>query len=306
MSRSLFGYVSKRLSRAPPGCQVGAQYLLVLCPGIGYVEVVAPTDASLQLTDHLLGAVESLVKEIGSKEAGAMFSSLVRRVGCLDSPPGPDTSVPAAIDAQFRRQRLVATERERKRWSRHLHDETLQGLGALRRDLAGAAGHAAEGDQPVLTSAVAQVDEQIESLRRLIDGLRPPLLDERGLGPALVGLGERARRATAANLDVRLALSGGNPRLPEDIEIAIYRVVQEALNNATKHAQATTIRLVVARRADCIELRISDNGRGFDVDTRASGRGLGGMAEWVALAHGSMEIRSRAGTGTTVEVEVPV
>jgi signal transduction histidine kinase len=94
--------------------------------------------------------------------------------------------------------------------------------------------------------------------------------------------------------------------LRPDVELATYRIVQEALNNALKHSGASTIRLGVAVRPGCLEIRVSDDGRGFDVEAVTTGQGLMGLAEYAALIRGRVEIRSRADIGTTIEVEVPI
>lgn len=204
------------------------------------------------------------------------------------------------------REVLSATEQERHRWARNLHDETLQALGSLRRSLASALALPEAGDRNAIISALADVDEQIESLRRLIDGLRPTLLDQFGLEPALVAMVARARQTSSVQVDVRLALGGECRRVSDDVELAVYRLAQEALNNAIRHARADKVRLAVARRPDSLELLIADDGEGFDVETTKRGRGMTGMAEWVALARGNMEVRSRVGSGTTIEIAVPV
>ena len=210
-----------------------------------------------------------------------------------------------ALDDGLRRE-LAATERERKRWARNLHDETLQALGVLRFGLAAALESPESDDRTAMVSAVAALAEQIESLRGLIDDLRPAALDQLGLESALGALLERVRRVAQVRVDTRLAFGDESQRLPDELELMVYRLVQEALNNIVKHAGATTVRLAVGLRRGCLEVLVADDGCGFDVHALHPGSGLAGMAERAALARGNFEIRSRLGTGTTIEVEVPL
>ncbi|MEA2385991.1 MAG: hypothetical protein QOJ22_165 [Thermoleophilaceae bacterium] len=214
---------------------------------------------------------------------------------------------PAAASPHDERVRgeLAATERERRRWARNLHDETLQSLGVVRFGLAAALEAPARGDRTAMTVAVASLGDQIENLRALIDDLRPSVLDQLGLGPALLSLIERVRRLSPARVDVRIALGDEPERLPAEVELVAYRVVQEAVNNIVKHACATTVRLAVARRQSHLELLVADDGVGFDVGASTMGAGLSGMGERIALSDGKLEIRSRVGTGTTVEIQIP-
>lgn len=206
---------------------------------------------------------------------------------------------------ELHRALALAKERERRRWARNLHDETLQALGTLRRTLAELA-VAGTDDREAIGMAVAGLDEQIDSLRRLVDGLRPTLLDQLGLAPALVALVERARRASPARIDVRLALAGHRRAASEDLELAVYRIVQEALNNCANHSAARTVRVAVGRQSDRMGVLVADDGLGFDTEATMPGAGLTGMGEWASLARGHLEVRSRPGAGTAVEVEFPL
>lgn len=211
----------------------------------------------------------------------------------------------AVLDVRLRRE-ITAAERERQRWARDLHDELLQSLGVLRFSLAASLEGPSAGDRNAITHAVAGLGEQIEGLRDLIDDLRPAVLDQLGLGPALVALVERTRRAAAVRVDVRLALGEDDGRLPDETEMMVYRLVQETLHNVVKHAKARTVRVAVARRFQRLELLVADDGVGFDTSALTGGAGLIGVGERVALARGQLEIRSRAGVGTTVEIALPL
>ena len=214
-----------------------------------------------------------------------------------------------SVEQDRLRRSLRAAEEERRRWARELHDETLQGLGGLRVVLSSAR---RSRDLPslhaALDGAVEQLGEEIANLRALITELRPAALDELGLGPALDTLIERARTVhgleIAARVDLREPDSDRRPRLDPDVETAVYRLVQESLNNATQHAHADRIEVEVLERGDELRVSIRDDGGGFDPQAPASGFGLTGMRERISLAGGRIEISSSA-AGTTITAMLP-
>jgi signal transduction histidine kinase len=208
------------------------------------------------------------------------------------------------------RRSLRAAEEERRRWARELHDETLQALGGLRVVLSSsrrssdvAALHSA------LDDAVHQLGEEIANLRALITELRPAALDELGLGPALDTLFERVRTTYGVEIDARIKLDHragvGSARLDPDLETAVYRVVQESLNNATRHAQADRIDVEVIEHGDELALAIRDDGNGFDPGAPSAGFGLTGMRERISLAGGRLDISSSE-AGTTIRAALPL
>src|SRR3954470_9449838 len=205
------------------------------------------------------------------------------------------------------RHSIEAAELERRRWARELHDETLQGLGALNVLLsAGLSGGDIEG---AVRQSLAFIEEQIASLRNLISDLRPAVLDEIGLPPALEALAERM--AATAGLQVELDLDtayeqeDGRTRWTPDIESAIYRLVQEALTNVAKHGVTGRAAVSVHESRGCIEVEIRDDGAGFDPDDSSGGFGLIGMRERAELVDGKINVRSAPGEGTTVSITVP-
>jgi signal transduction histidine kinase len=243
-----------------------------------------------------------------SKVDAEAFSMLLPWLGAVLSRGealGSRDHVARLLEDRLRRE-LLTTERERQRWARNLHDETLQAMGVLRFGLAAALESPSNGDRRALSGAVDSLARQIDSLRGLIDDLRPSVLDQMGLGPALHALVDRTRRDTGIRVDLRIALGEDEDRLPDGIELMVYRLVQEALNNTVKHAQASSVRVAVALRQGDLEILVADDGRGFDALMTKRRSGLAGMAERVALAQGRLEIRSRVGTGTTIEVELPL
>jgi signal transduction histidine kinase len=198
---------------------------------------------------------------------------------------------------------IEGAEQERRRWARELHDETLQGLGALQMMLATAVRESSpEKRDAIVLKASEQTRAEIDRLRRLIVELRPAELDELGLEPALEALAHR-RGGDGLEVSVQADLDG--ERLAAALESAIYRIVQEALTNAAKHAGSSHATVSVASAGSSIELRVSDDGRGFDVEAPSSGYGLVGMRERATLLGGQLEVASAAGEGTTVRAILP-
>jgi two-component system, NarL family, sensor histidine kinase DevS len=204
------------------------------------------------------------------------------------------------------RQSLDAAEQERRRWARELHDETLQGLGALRVLLSSALKNdSAEASQDMVREAVAQIGHEIESLRGVITELRPAALDELGLEPAIESLVQRTAALQGLDVDARIELEG-DERLGPELESAVYRLVQEALTNISKHARAEHVHLEVMREPDAVRLLVRDDGQGFDPASPTRGFGLSGMRERVDLARGTMEVETEPGRGTTVSARIPI
>jgi signal transduction histidine kinase len=209
-----------------------------------------------------------------------------------------------SVEEQRLRDSMRASEEERRRWARELHDDTLQDLGALRMLLV-AARRSADPERigTALDEAVGRLEESISDLRGLIRELRPAALDELGAAAAIEGLAGRLveRHGIEVAVDVQL----DRTRYAPDVETALYRLVQEALTNAVKHAGATHLRVMVSDGGDALHVTIADDGAGFDPDAPHAGFGLGGMRERVALLHGEFAITSSA-EGTQVTAVLPV
>ena len=222
------------------------------------------------------------------------------------------TAVAGAQDvaAQTRQRGIEASEGERARWARELHDETLQELGGLKLALGAAARLEDLGDvRKAIGAAAEQVSAGIAQLRHLITELRPASLDELGVGPALEALAERvaAVNGLEVSLELDLAYESGreSTRHVSAIETTIYRLVQEALTNAVKHAHATRLTVSVSEAGDHIDIEIGDDGIGFDPDASDEGFGLIGMRERVSLMGGTFSVASQSGAGTTVHCRIP-
>jgi signal transduction histidine kinase len=213
-----------------------------------------------------------------------------------------------SVVAERQRQRIAAAEAERQRWARELHDDTLQSLSALRFGLSAARRSDGGLDQAV-GRAVEQIEESIANLRALITDLRPAALDELGVQAAIESLAERtARHGIEVDVSVELADEQGatSERLASDLEIAVYRMTQEALTNAGKHGHASRAVVEISEDNDSLRLLVRDNGRGFDPSEKSEGFGLLGMSERVTLLGGELEVESSPGTGTTIRARLPV
>ncbi len=200
---------------------------------------------------------------------------------------------------------IAESERERARWASEIHDQTVQGLGAIRMDLASAR----DRDDPAALAvtaghAAARLGDELGSLRALIADLSPPRLAELGLASALERLTDQA---STPRLKVRLLLPSSLAALAcvPQLETAAYRLAQEALANVVKHANATRAQMTL-ELGHALHLIVEDDGCGFDVDTPCGGYGLRSMTDRAALAGGRAVIHSRPGVGTTIHVTLPL
>jgi signal transduction histidine kinase len=215
------------------------------------------------------------------------------------------------VTAQGLQRSVEAAERERVRWARELHDETLQELAALRIALASAR---SSGDPDALERAAGEAVERataaIDALRNLITDMRPASLDELGAGPAVEALIDRTRRLSGLTIttEIDLAHEAGREvdRHVPEIEVAIYRFVQEALTNAVKHAGDANVHVSIVESDENVTIRVHDDGPGFAPDARHEGFGLIGVRERVALTGGTLRVESAPGAGTTLEASLPV
>jgi len=207
--------------------------------------------------------------------------------------------------AQDSLRRIVAAqELERRRLARELHDETGQALTSILlglRTVESAKTH--DGVKEAAEELRELVLSTLHDVRRLAVELRPKALDDFGLEPALERLTTTFAEQTGISVDYHARLP---ERLSADVETALYRIVQEALTNIVKHAQATRVSIVVTRQRDSVKAVIEDDGVGFEQEeTREDGLGLLGMRERLQLVGGRFAIESDAGSGTTIVAEVP-
>jgi signal transduction histidine kinase len=222
-----------------------------------------------------------------------------------------------SVEIERRRYGIQEREHERTRWAREIHDESIQGIGAMRLKLA----HSRDTDSPealreTIDAVLEGLGKEIESLRHLITELRPAALDDLGLTAALEAL---ARRAQAVDgLDVQTEIDLGpeedRRRLDAELESTIYRVVQEALTNVSRHAEASTAIVSLSENAGVVLASVTDDGKGLPDAERLGPRGDGleggfgmsGMRERAELVGGDLELVPAPGRGTVMRLTVPL
>jgi signal transduction histidine kinase len=214
-----------------------------------------------------------------------------------------------ALRGDLLRRVVVAQESERQRIARELHDETGQALTAIGLGLRGVATTVRQDVDKAahnLRQLEGLVARSLEELQRVIADLRPSHLDDLGLSAALRWYTGEVERRTS--LDVDLEIKGDRKDLPMEVMTALFRVVQEALNNVIKHADAQKAAVYLIYGDESATVVVVDDGRGFDLDINKGDRrswGLEGMRERASLFGGQFNIYSQPGQGTQVEVTIP-
>ena len=201
---------------------------------------------------------------------------------------------------------VKAQELERKRLARELHDETGQALTSILLGLKPLEQSARTDEERAAMASLRElVVSTLRDVRRLAVELRPSALDDFGLATAVERLADTFRDSTGMRVDVETQL--GEVRLPPEVETALYRIVQEALANIVKHAEATHVSILLTRKEFSVAAVVEDDGKGFDeTDTGDNVLGIVGMRERVGLVGGRLAIESGSGSGTTVAAEVPI
>jgi signal transduction histidine kinase len=208
---------------------------------------------------------------------------------------------------ELSQQLVAAQEEERRKLSRELHDHVGQMLTALRMELGRIDRVRPTNDARVsaaLTECRQLVDDMVRIVRDLALGLRPSMLDDFGLQPALEWLTRDFTRRS--NVPVELQITGTLDTLSDQHRTCIYRVVQEALTNCVRHARATAIAVVVRAREDTIDVSVSDDGIGLNPSRREAGFGLRGIEERVRELGGTITLLSAAGQGATLSIKLPI
>jgi signal transduction histidine kinase len=231
------------------------------------------------------------------------------RVGVLERRHDEQTHRIEEAEKNLRRlsRRLVQTQEvERKSLSRELHDEVGQMLTGLGIELGNLQSPRSSDDEfrSRVDDAKRLNTEAMRAIRDLAMGLRPSMLDDLGLAPALEWQGREFSRHTGVPASV--TVDGTLDDLPEAHRTCIYRVVQEALTNCAKHAKAKNVLVSVHGRSDSVEALIEDDGIGYNTASRSVGLGLLGIEERVQELEGTLQIISQPGKGTTLRVQIPV
>ncbi|MGE5603668.1 MAG: ATP-binding protein, partial [Nitrososphaerales archaeon] len=211
------------------------------------------------------------------------------------------------IDRLRENAEAMAVWEERQGLARDLHDSVTQSLYSL--SLFSRAGREAaeDGDIPRLTHSLAELEyntiHTLREMRLLLYELRPADLQQEGLVRAIeLRLNAVERRA---NLQVEVEMDEVDD-LPPDLEVDLYHIVEEALNNVVKHTSATRVTLQLTLAGDCLQLRVTDDGQGFDPAETRGGMGLRSIRERVARHDGTVSIESQPGGGTQVDVAIPL
>jgi two-component system, NarL family, sensor histidine kinase DegS len=207
---------------------------------------------------------------------------------------------------------ISAHEEERKEISRELHDDIVQGLIGINIELSALSKEApskASAIRPQIARIQRMVNDSVDSLHRFARELRPAVLDDLGLIPALQAYGKRL--AARKQIKVQMTAFAGVEALSGAKLLTLFRVAQESLTNVARHAQATRVSLSITKICDAIQMEISDNGKSFDVGSVLGARnpkrlGLVGMKERIEMVGGNLTISSARGKGTIVHVEIPV
>lgn len=251
-----------------------------------------------------VGALVALDREAGGSEFDQEDLRLLQSFAASAA-----TAVATAqtVESERLQQQVEVGERERQRWARELHDDTLQGLAAIRISLATALqSDAADRAEKIASAAEQTVDRlesQINELSRLINDLRPAPLERLGLAGALQVLAEESGSRGDFGVSVDLDLDG---ELSAEQERVVYRLAQEALNNVVKHSAAANATLLAKLDGDSVRIVVGDDGAGFDTSAGSAGRGLVGMRERVALLGGEIEVSSTPGEGTEMAARLPI
>ncbi len=255
---------------------------------------------ALERAQAALGEAEDRYRQAVA-ENQRLIEALSQQVAALDA-------ANAALQAAHRRL-LTEREQERKALSRELHDEVIQELLSLMYQVQGLRADRAQRADG-LTDLDDNIRDVIDDLRHICSDLRPPTIDSLGLSVAIQSYTYdwSARAGVAVNLELDEQIG----RLPEALELSIFRIIQEALSNVRKHARASAVRISLRRdSSDTLLVSIADNGCGMAADydlaqlAAAGHDGLVGIHERTELLGGRARVHTRPGSGTLVEVAIP-
>jgi signal transduction histidine kinase len=240
---------------------------------------VADANTLQALGDYCGGALDRIRAENARREAERRFAS-------------------CTIEAQ---------EIERRRVARELHDGVNQAIASVKFRIQTAEDQLARSDErwrETMAKSKQMLDAVLEQVRRLSRNLRPGELDDFGLIPAVRALCEDFQNRTG--LELELAYKGLDQRLPSELEVTLYRILQEALTNVERHSGATSVQISVIRKDGHVKLGIADNGRGLDPAITSSGLGLLHIRERTSLIGGVCEYETAPGAGLKINIDLPL
>jgi signal transduction histidine kinase len=277
---------------------------------LGLGELAGQRGPAMLVPLHSHGRALGLLVALGRFDSSTGFSADDERLmRAFAESAATALATAQSVEAEQLRMSVAAADQERARWARELHDETLQGLGAVQVMLTTALRQGPESVERAVEQAVRLVETQVQELQGLITDLRPAALDDLGLAPALDTLYARVGaahglRVTTESL-AEIGYGGPADRLVPEIEGAIYRLVQEALTNIAKHAQTDQAHVRISDANGEVRIEVRDDGAGFNPGEATRGFGLVGMRERVELAGGRLTIDSSPGGGTRVAATLP-
>jgi PAS domain S-box-containing protein len=302
----------ERLVRAPEAVVTGTDLLELFTPdghetlreALGRSEEGTPADCDL------------LALRAGAREIPVSLSSIaVSDDGlpsgyCLTLTDLSARKQEERIHRWFVDEVIRAQEEERRRIARELHDHTGQAVAALIVRLMALLDAVRDREiRSGLSELLVLATDAVDEVRRMARGLRPAALDDGGLKAAVEAQAADFGKSHGIRIDLHVPGLEGAEELDEDLKIAVYRILQEALTNVSRHAAARRVSLVAERRDQRLKLIVEDDGKGFQAPPQPSSReglGLVGIRERVALLRGTMTIESRPGKGTTLYVDIPL
>jgi two-component system sensor histidine kinase UhpB len=279
--------------------------------GIAALAVVAGAAANAILLRRRFAPLENLIDEMERVDLARPGSLLPRSIDGVGETEEVERIELAflrmmrRLEAERRRAgsaALHAQEEERARVARDLHDEVNQSLTGLLLRLEAAREAAPPQLEAELAETKALANQAMRELLSLARQLRPTALDDLGLAAAIAGLVERLGEG---EIEGAVEVEGDFADLSDDAQLVVYRVAQEALSNAARHAGAAHVAVTLRRDARGVELTVADDGRGFAFDEADRGLGIGGMRERALLVEGELTIESRPEAGTTVRLTIP-
>jgi signal transduction histidine kinase len=230
----------------------------------------------------------------GTLENSSLYSALQQRTADLE---------------RLSTRMVLQQEEERRHLSRELHDETAQLLSAVKMELAILRDVVPEPHAGRVDDALALTDAGIRSIRAVIHDLRPSLLDDLGLVPALRSVANAFAQRSGTLVRLDLLPASELPSLDDGADLAFYRALQEALSNIGRHADASIVDIVLRRDGESVSLTVVDNGCGLPANQNGSahsGMGLIGMRERFASLGGSVQLRDNMGGGARLDVSLPL
>lgn len=303
----LEGAQSRRITRSTAGVRLPSAEL-------GVPEADSALLVPMYYRRSAIGVLAAFDRAYAGEQFSAADEQLLRTFAASAANA---VAVKRSVDTERLRATIAAADAERRRWARDLHDQTLQSLGGLRVLLATALRREdPDLNEQAIRQAIADIEVETDNLRGIITDLRPSMLDDLGLGPALEALIDRRRGEMGLLIEAEIDLgddagaAGAGPRastpmLAPELETTVYRLVQESLTNVVKHARARNCRVMLRASEDVVMLEIADDGIGFDASRGTPGFGVSGMEERVYIAGGTLAIESGQ-HGTTVRARIPV